>query len=379
MRVLHVISTLNIGSGISNFVMNYYRKIVDKGIQFDFLAFEKVEKGFEEEVEKSGGKVFYIEKPTLGKIGKYKRAVKDFFKAHCGEWECVHIHEVLVQKYICKPAKKYGSVKKTLIHSHVTRFVLPEYGISPLKNSIKCCIKSIRNSYLFQGIKRNNDFYLACSEDAGKALYGDKILKSEKFFVVKNAIDSDIYAFDEKVRQDYRKEFNIADKKVIALVGRLCEQKNQTFMLDVLDRVCKVDGSFVLLLVGEGRLRSVIEAKVKELGLTDKVIFTGNRTDVQNILQTADLFVLPSIMEGLGIVLVEAQANGLPCIASVGVPECVKVTPHFEFINLSKGADFWADRVLKTQLVRYENSEYLKRSGYDISTSADSLVDIYRL
>lgn len=378
MKILHVLSTLNIGSGIANFVMSYYSKIVEFDIQFDFLLFCTVENGFEEEVEKLGGKVYYIAKPNLKSAWRYKNSIKRFFKEHSSEWECVHIHEILVQKYISKNAKRFGGVKKVAIHSHAAKFVLPEHGVSYIKNEIKMCFKKIRNAYLLQGVKRNSDYYLACSKDAGKALFGKKALKSDKFFVIKNAIDCKDYVFDEELRATYRDNFGLINKKVIALVGRLCEEKNQFFMLDVFSRIFELDKSYMLMLVGDGHLRAELESKTSEYGLSESVVFTGNRDDVKNILQASDLFVLPSLIEGLGIVLIEAQASGLPCIASTGVPECAKISPHFEFIELRKGIEYWANKILKTDLVRYDNSEYVNSSGYDIMSNIQTLVDIYK-
>lgn len=373
MRVLHVISTLNIGSGIANFVMSYYRKLVCKGVQFDFLAFCTVENGFEKEVEALGGRVFYIPKPSFKAVGRYKKAVKKFFKEHGGEWDIVHIHEILVQKFIAKSCKKYGGVKKVAIHSHVTKFVLPTYGVPAFKNKIIMAFKRVRNSYLLGGIKRNCDYFFACSADAGKALYGKKILKDKRFCVIKNAIDTKKYAFDERVRERYRKELNIADKKVIIQVGRLCEQKNQTFFLDVMHEVVKADSSYVLMLVGEGHLRKEVEDKIARLNLVGNVILTGNRTDVEKLLLCADLSVLPSLTEGLGIVLIEAQASGLSCIASTGVPKEAQVTPYVKFLNLEGGAARWAEEVLGCDLTRHDTQDFVKESGYDIETSAEDL------
>lgn len=377
MRVLHVISTLYIGSGIANFVMSYYRKIIGYKVQFDFLAFCPYENGFEEEVKELGGNVYYIAKPNLRTAGQYKKAVKRFFKEHSGEWECVHIHEILVQKYIAETAKKVGGVKKVLIHSHASKFVLPEYGISPLKNKLKMFIKSVRNKVLLSGVKRNADFCVACSEDAGRALFGEKILEDKKFCVVKNAIETEKYRVDETIRERYRKEFSVDDKKVIMLVGRLSEEKNPLFMLDVFSEIHKVDKQFFLIFVGDGHMKKQIIDKAMNLGLADDILLTGNRTDVNLVLQCADIFVLPSLAEGLGIVLIEAQASGLSCIASTGVPKEAEITPNVRFMDLSDGAKHWAETILNTDLKRYDTEEYVKKSGYDISSNIEFLYEKY--
>lgn len=376
MRILHVLSTLNIGSGIANFAMSYYRKLADRDIQFDFLAFCRAENGFEEEVQKLGGKVYYIEKLTAHFL-KYKKRIKQFFSEHRGEWEIVHIHEILVQKFIAKTCKRIGGVKKVAIHSHVTKFVLPNFGVSAFKNKLIMGFKHVRNAFLLNGLERNCDILFACSEDAGKALYGKKALKSERFHVVKNAIDPDKYLFDEGIRARYRDEFRLEGKKVIIQVGRLCEEKNQTFFLDVMQKLCEADNSYTLLLVGKGELKGDLEEKIAALGLGERVILTGNRRDVANLFQCADLSVLPSLAEGLGIALIEAQASGLPCIASTGVPQEANITPYVRFLDLNEGAEVWADAILNTQLQRYETRNFVTESGYDVRESAERLGRIY--
>lgn len=374
MRVLHVISTLNIGSGIANFVMSYYRRIVCDGMQFDFLLFKHMDKEFVEEVEALGGRVYFIPKPTL-KFGKYKKAVKKFFKEHKGEWDIVHIHEILVQRFICKPAKKYGGVKAIATHSHVSKFILPVYGVSAAKNRLIAFVKKLRNGVLLRGIRKNSDFCFACSEAAGQALYGKKILSAENFCVIKNAIEPEKYAFNEQIRDKYREEFNLTGKKVIIQVGRLCEPKNQTFFLEVMQKLCEADNLYALMLVGDGELKEQVAEKIGELNLGDNVIMTGNRTDVEKLFQCADLSVLPSLTEGLGIVLIEAQASGLPCIASTGVPEEAQITPFVQFLDLN--TEEWVNAVLNAELVRRDAKEYIAASGYDVTLNAEKLRGIY--
>lgn len=374
MRVLHVIYSLNIGSGIANFVMSYYRKMVCDDVQFDFLLFEPRDKDFTEEVKALGGRVYFIDPPTF-RLSKFGKGVKKFFKEHKGEWDIVHIHEILVQKFISKSCKKYGGVKKVAIHSHASEFVLPTFGVSAFKNKMIMAFKRVRNAFLLSGIKRNCDYFFACSVDAGIALYGKKILSDKRFCVIKNAIDTRKYAFDENIREQYRNELNVQDKKVIIQVGRLCEQKNQTFFLDVMQKVCEADNSWVLLLVGDGRLKEDVEEKIARLNLGGNVILTGNRTDVENLFLCADLAVLPSLTEGLGIVLIEAQASGLPCIASTGVPKEAEITPYVRFVDLDLNE--WVKAVFSVDLKRQNTEEYILKSGYDVEESSSRLLNAY--
>lgn len=376
MRILQVMSTLNVGCGIANFVMNYCRKISKDGVCFDFLLFHPMPISFSDEVQKLGGRIFYIEKPTLN-FGKYDKQVKRFFCEHRGEWDLVHIHEILLQRFVIKNAKKYGGVKKIVTHSHAARFVLPTYGVSAVKNALKMFVKRCRNKFLLSKIEKNSDCCLACSEAAGVALYGKAILQSDKFHVIKNAIDVKKYQYNPEIREEYRREYNLCEKKVIIQIGRLCEQKNQIFFLDVMHNLVQKDNSYVLLLVGDGPMHQEVERKIKELELNNNVMIMGNRTDVAKLLQCADLSVLPSLTEGLGIVLIEAQASGLPCIASSGVPQEANVTPYVQFLNLDDGVQAWADAIKNTQIQRYDTKTLITDSGYDINESVARLADIY--
>lgn len=376
MRILHILSTLNIGSGIANFAVNHYREAVGLGVQFDFLVFKKMENDFYDEVVKLGARVFYIEKPSLH-VSKYKKAIKRFFSEHAEEWDIVHIHEILVQKFIAKTCKKYGGVKKVVIHSHAAKFVLPTYGVSRIKNAAIMAFKRIRNAYLLSGIKKNCDYYFACSKAAGLALYGKNALSNKNFYISKNAIDTQKYVFDKNVREKYRETFGLVDNKVIVLVGRFCSEKNQVFFLDVFKKIIDKDSSYRLMLVGDGELRDAVVEKIDALGLQDKVVLTGNRDDVPALLNASDLFVLPSIVEGLGIVLIEAQAAGLPCVRSDMVPDEAVITPYVKTISLNDGAEKWADEIVSVPLERYDCSTYIYDAGYDITESAKRLIKTY--
>ena len=373
MRVLHVLSSLNIGSGIANFAMNYYRKMPRDSVQFDFLIFGEMPRQFNEEVIKMGGRIYVIPAPTLNVVA-YNKKMKRFFKEHAGEWEIVHISEVLIQRFVKRNAKKFGEVKKVIIHSHVTSFVVFGTGF---KNRVKGLIKCIRNKILFQGISKA-DHFVACSREAGIALFGKKIVLQSRFSVIKNAIDLQEYQFDERVRAQYRSDFKVDGRKVIILVGRLSAVKNQLFFLDVFCQLCATDESYTLMLVGDGELKSAISEKVLELGLSDKVIMTGNRSDVRELLWCADLFVLPSSMEGLGIVLIEAQATGLPCITTTNVPLEADVTPYVTRLELNGGSEEWVRACLETKLQRYDTMEFIKGHGYDLDRCVNDLLNLYR-
>lgn len=378
MRILHIISTLNIGNGIANAVMNYYRKIDRDEIQFDFLVFSEPAKTFTQEVQEMGGRVFEIPAPTLKTASDYANEVQRFFRDHAGEWSWVHIHEILVQRYVIKAARLVGGMK-IIMHSHVSEFVLPNSTISPFKNKIQMLIKKIRNMYLLFGFKRKTDLFLACSKEAGIALFGKRGIKDKRFYVLNNCIDVEKYAMDEKIREQYREELGLVDKKVLLNIGRLCEQKNQDFLIEVFDKVYRRDKDYRLLLVGSGAMENVLRKKAKTYALEDKILFLGNRTDIPALCMAADLFVFPSIMEGLGIALVEAQASGLNCIASSTIPDCAKVTPYVNFLGLKDGVEVWANQIISTLLDRNDGNAIVGKSEYNIDTNIKKLVSLYNV
>lgn len=377
MRVLQVISTLNIGSGIANSIMNYYRKIVSYGVQFDFLVFEKMPNDYYDEVVALGGRVFYIQKPTL-RFGVYNREVKKFFIRHTGEWNIVHISEILVQKFIIKNAKKYGKVKKIIMHSHASKFILRKSDVPAVRASVQVFVKSVRNYLLLKGFKSKTDYFLACSDAAGQALFGEKIVKNNKnYSVLKNAIDTSSYKFDKETRNRYRAEFGIENQKVLIFVGRLSNDKNPLFALEVFKNLHDKDDGFFMLFVGDGNLRKDCEKKAEMLDIEENVLFLGNRTDVPDLLKCADLLILTSPYEGLGIALIEAQAAGLPCIASTGVPKEAEITSYIRFLNLDDGAKAWAEAILNTRLNHYDSQKFVEDSGYDVTKNTEELVNIY--
>lgn len=372
MRVLQVLSSLNIGSGIANVVVNYYRKIDKEKIQFDFLLFEKMPKSFESEVLSLGGKLYYIDKPTLCSVGKYKRIVKEFFETNRSRWSAVHIHEILVQRYVSAGARRAG-IHRIVIHSHGTKFAIMQKDGLYIKNLLRYAVKRIRNFYLLGGIVKNSDVRLACSNDAGKALF-----KKADFTVLKNAIDYGKYKFNVPTRQKYRELLDLREsEKCIMHVGRLCDEKNQLFLIDAFSVAVAADSNMKLVLVGDGRMKSTLEKRVNEKGIGDKVVFIGNRSDIGEMLMAADLFVFPSINEGLGIALIEAQASGLACIASDSIPKEADCTGTVKFASLVDGVEKWADLILKTDVQRMDNGAAIASSGYDLNQSVKLLENIY--
>ena len=231
---------------------------------------------------------------------------------------------------------------KTIIHSHSTS---NGKGLS-----------SVVKRIMQYPLRNQADYFFACSTEAGLWLFGHKVVNSEKFHILQNAIDVDKYCFNQLIRDRYRKELKLDEKKTFIHVGRFHPAKNHSFLLKLFAEIHKKDPKTILLLAGDGELRSAIEKQITNLDIQDSVFLLGNRNDVPNLLQASDCFLFPSIWEGLGIVVIEAQAAGLVTICSDSIPQEVKITNLVKFVSLQKSAEEWAIIVLKHANLRTRTS-----------------------
>lgn len=328
-RVLQYIGPLLVG-GSQSFILEIYRKINKEIIQFDFVTFPGGDDALRTEIEKLGGKIYESPQYKGWNHIQYKRWWNDFFKTH-PEYHILHGHVRSVASIYIPIAKKHGLV--TIVHSHNT-----SNGIG---------IASKIKDLLQLPIRYEADYFFACSEEAGVWLFGNKVVNGERYRFVPNSIDTKGFKYNSKVRDEVRKELNIENRKVIGNIGRVVKPKNQAFLLDILKELLKFDASVCLLLVGDGELLEDLKQKTECLGLDDNVIFTGSRNDVGRMYQAMDVFVFPSIWEGLPVSLVEAQANGLRCIVSNRITKDVKLTARIKYIALERGAEEWASIVRK--------------------------------
>lgn len=351
-RILHIIGSLNMG-GIQTFLMSIYRNIDREKIQFDFLVGSKEPGDFNEEIKKLGGRIYSIT-PRKEGIKKNHMSLCNFFKEH-NEYKIVHQHVSSLSNITpLKIAKKYG-VPIRIVHSHNIR-----EGGRAIHKFIHKWNQLFIKSYA-------TDFF-ACSDLAAKWLFPKNQYKKKEYVVIPNAIDVNKFVYNQMIRDEYRKLFNLDNKFVVGHVGRFHPQKNHGFVIDVFLKIFQMNPQSMLVLVGEGDLRVEFEEKVKKLGLVDSVLFLGTRSDVSNLFQAMDSFLFPSLYEGLGIVLVEAQAAGLHCVTSKNVvPEDVNVSDLVDFLPLTSSPDVWANTVLKHKdEIRYDREKGVKNAGYDI-------------
>ena len=356
-RVLNVFMVLDRG-GAETLVMNLYRNMDRTKIQFDFMVHGNQIGAYEEEILSLGGRIFRMPPYSLFNLFSYNKALKVFFKEH-KEYRIVHAHNSELGNLVLRQAKIAG-IPHRICHAHSA-----PHGVS-IHNML-------RNIFRWH-TERYTTERMACSELAGHWQFGSK----GHFTVIKNGIDLNQFTYDESLRLKTRDELGLKDKFVIGQVGRFVPTKNHTFLLKVFKFIVSSRDDAVLVLVGDGPLRKQMEQEAEALGLSDKVMFMGVREDVDALMNACDVFVFPSLFEGLGIVLVEAQATGLPCIISDAVPTQVSVTDLCHFLPLEKPEE-WAKCILSLDAMKRKGrTEAAAKGGYDIRLSADFLTHLYQ-
>ena len=360
-RILHVFGRLDRG-GAETMVMNLYRNVNRNAIQFDFIVHTNEDCDYDDEIKFLGGKIYRVPCYNGKNHFQYKKAWNNFFQEH-SEHKIIHAHVRSTASIFLKIAKKFGLI--TIAHSHNTSSGRGASAI--VKNTLQYPIRYIA------------DYLFACSKVAGEWLYGKKACEGENYFLLNNAIDSDKYIFDEEIRLTKRKELQIENKFTIGHVGRFHPQKNHSFLIDIFKEVYNKNKNSVLLLVGDGELKKSIQKKVKSLDLSNNVIFAGVSSEVAELLQAMDVFLFPSLHEGLPVTLIEAQAAGLPCIVSDRITNEIKITELITFVPLTNTPKQWASEVLYygENFKRKSQHSQIIKAGYDIKTTTKALEKFY--
>lgn len=358
-KILTVLNNLSKCDGISSYVMNYYNKFDLSKIHMDFVVVsDNVDDEYRSIIESKGGTIFYIKTPSLKSMIKDTNNIKNFLKEKSSEYDIIHSHVINSGYFFLKYAKKYG-MKCRILHSHNTTLGSEQF------------IKKIRNVIMAKSTVSLTTHRFACSKEAGKYLFGDK-----DFDVIHNAIDVQAYIYNEKIRDEYRKELCLEDNIALLHVGRLDTQKNHMFLLETFKKVLEVNSKYKLILVGTGSLEQEIKNRIKELDIEDSVIMLGVRNDVKNILSSCDIFVLPSLFEGLPVVAVEAQSSDIKCILADTITDETKILSDLEFVKLDQEA--WKNAILNTKLdSRIDRFEEIKNAGYYIDNEFERLQNIY--
>lgn len=359
-RILHVVTVMNRG-GLETMLMNYYRQIDRSKVQFDFMVNREEQGDYDEEIEQLGGVIYRMPpiKPTTYKL--YFKLLDQFFYQH-KEYKVVHAHINENSSFVLRAAKKAG-VPCRISHSHLAGLPL-DYKF-PFRVYARMYLNSNANNYF------------ACSEEAGEWLFGKKIINNNQLKIFKNAINCTEFKFNEDKRKWMRKELGLENKFVIGHVGRFNPQKNHKFLIEIFNEVYKKNKESVLLLVGHGDLLGDVREQVEKLHLESAVRFLGLRTDIAELMQSMDIFLFPSLYEGLGVVLIEAQAAGLRCLTSTGTPREADVNGTVEFLSLEKSAEEWAENILENNHKRNSNIENIIYKGYDVETNINWLTQFY--
>ncbi|MFC5542451.1 glycosyltransferase [Ureibacillus suwonensis] len=353
--------------GVETYLMNLYRNIDRTKIQFDFVV-PGENCYYEEEIKKLGGEIFYITPKRvnlLGNIIDLIRVLKNCKKTH----KIVYFNlSVLYYNlpFIFAKLLKYTSI---IAHAHSS-------GGKVKKRNIRYFLHCLNRIYVGKAASH----LLTCSTSAAEWIFGKDALKNRKVMLVPNAIPTELYRYNVKTRDIIRKELNInEDTIVVGHVGRFSYIKNQLFLIEIFGKIQEKRKNSVLMLVGDGDLKSEIKDKISRLNLNDRVILTGARSDVPKLLQAMDVFVLPSLHEGLPFVLIEAQAAGLDCFVSKDViPTESDITGLVNFISLDYGATYWAEQIMSkiSKSERIDVTDRIKESGYDIKEMAKKIEDL---
>lgn len=356
MRILHMIPDIGISNGIMSVILNY-AKAMPEDIKFDVVYFSYQEKNRQAEIEALGGRVFKINSPSPKTL--LKGEMDRFFNSHRGEWEALHINAPHFTVFIAPAAKRAG-IKKICCHCHSTLFSLNAKNLK-------------RNELLNKPTEYLADKKFACSKAAGDYWYG------KNYTVLNNAIDCQKYRFNQSTRDKVRADFGFSDELVVVHIGRTdVIQKNHPFLLNVFSEIVKQKSDSRLMLIGAEHTDET-DKLCREYAITDKVVFLGMRNNVSELLQTADVFVFPSIKEGLPVSVIEAQAAGLPVLMSDSVTDEALITENAVSLSLDESAQKWAKKAIElSKSQKKDNFEIMKSAGWDIYDCANQLANYYK-
>lgn len=371
-RVLQVLTSMDRG-GAETMVMNYYRAIDRTKVQFDFLLHRDEKGAYEEEITAMGGKIFRM--PPLGpkQYFKYLKKLALFFDDH-PEYQIVHSHMNAYSYWVLKMAKQ-KNVGVRIAHSHTS--IEPIFKKIILKNTdLKTTFKDAVQSFLRYGVRNVASHYFTCGQKAGRWLFGRH--NGERAVIINNAVNSRRFAYNPKKAKEVANNLGLRGKVVIGHVGNFVEAKNHAFLIKVFDSLLKQRDNTVLVLVGHGYLKEKIREQALKLGIGSKVHFLGVRNDIPDLMQLFDIFLFPSLYEGLPMTLIEAQAAGLKIIASKSISDEVDVTGLIEFHDLNKDEDYWAEIILKNLSYNRANThDKMVTANYDIENNAEKLLQFY--
>lgn len=358
-RVLNLFTVMDRG-GAETMVMNYYRHIDRTKVQFDFLVHREQSGVYEDEIKSLGGRIYRMCPIYPQNFARYERDIRVFFQEH-PEYKIVHSHMSELGYFAFREATEQD-IPVRICHAHNA-----PHGFD---------MKMIMRTYFKKRMMPYLTHLFMCGLESGRWLYGKQ--NESRFIMLNNAIDAATYTYAPAKRMEMRRKLGLADELVVGHVGRFNPQKNHSFLLGIFAALLKKEPNAVLLLVGGGEDMPKIQAKARELGIADHVRFLGVRSDVADLMQSMDVFAFPSLYEGLGIVLIEAQASGLPCIVSDAIPPEAYLTDLVFPKKLLASPEEWADVILeKRNTPRIDRSAEITARGFNITTEAVKLQEFY--
>lgn len=346
-KILQIVPSLSMANGVAACMCNYFINMNKTNFEFTFATLNDRDHGRYKLIEDNGGKI--VELYRNCNVFQYIKKIDDFFKNN--KFDIVHCNVANTGVVFLYFAKKYN-VKVRILHSHAT-------------SSADKLFKKIRNNIISIFTKKFANEYFACSEAAGKALFG-----RQKYFVLNNCVAYEKFKYDEILRKKLRKKYNVENDFVIGNIGRLCNQKNQKFIIELLTELsnCK------LMIIGNGPLENYLTECACKMNVQDRIIFTGSITNTNEMYNAFDVFVLPSIYEGLPVVGVEAQANGLPCIFSDSITKEIKINENVKFLKLNH--KIWLKEIFSIKRISNSHNEFLS-SKFDIINETKKLENKY--
>lgn len=356
-RVLQVFFALDSG-GVSNYVMNLYREIDTEKIQFDFAMTGGKQSLYDGEVLERGGRIFYFD-PDKSLIVNLRTILREK-----GPFHAVHSHVFFYSGLVLAEARK-ARVPVRIAHAHNAHTGEPR---SPARLVYEAGMQGL--------IHLHATHLLGCSEKACRYVFGKGVMRDPRAAVIPDGIDCARFAFDPLERERVRQEYGLTDRFVIGHVGHFNPAKNHEKILAVFREVCRRRENASLLLVGEGELEADIRNRAAEMGIIEKVVFAGAHKNVERYYQAMDVFLFPSRYEGFGMAMVEAQANGLACLASEVVPRETNVDGRAVYLSLEEKDSIWADRLLQAPARSAEAFEKICEK-FEASEVARDIIRIY--
>lgn len=329
--------------------------------EFHYVVFGDEIGAYEQQLQEKGCTIFHLAEPS-DSYPQFLKALWKVMKTH--RYDSVHAHNMFNCGWTMLLAVCAG-IPVRVAHSHSAL----DDGNSTVKRVYEAVMR-------FLILTCSTDL-VGCGEKAGRRLFGEKAWVKRGNLIL-NGIDVASFAYDAQKRNTIRKQLALGDRFVMGHAGHLVDVKNQSFLLDLMPEVLKHRPDAILLLLGEGGDRPMLEQKIRDMGLENHVIMTGNVTNVADYLSAMDVFVFPSLFEGTPLSILEVQANGLPCVISDSVPPDVFLTDLIHPLSLQDPKDTWVDLILnqqRTDTQRY--NEQLRGSDYAVETAMEKIHRIY--